>query len=395
MDQLEFQLEQIDGGTFEDLAMAFLRAEGYSIHESGRPGADGGWDARIGPDGRAGIAHASTENRWKQKLRSDAESVADLEAEQGEDYDIFVFVTNQKVTGAQELDIEGEIQREYSWKLKLYRRANLIGEIRQNSPDLANQYLDIDLGTDHDLLREIEHLRDDRVKKIQARSDDSQVLPDGPAIALHVIPYGIFTQQPVRSAPDIPDPAILDRFYCNPKSRGQYKIGYGRASTGDERGSYGLQQNDGLFESVSTEMIYMNPNTGDGWLSNRYSDRGLGLDIGTVLTTQRTLRGLEDMGFSGSALASISLIDAGHVKLKPAGADGFFDQPALGTDIYSTLLYPIPIAQQGAISNIEEMLSEIWRELGHESGTPSIENGKWKGGPISIGGETLIENGDE
>lgn len=35
MDELEFALETIDGQRFEDFAMAFLREEGYEVHESG------------------------------------------------------------------------------------------------------------------------------------------------------------------------------------------------------------------------------------------------------------------------------------------------------------------------------------------------------------------------
>lgn len=75
MDKLEFALETIDGGTFEALAADFLRVQDYDVHESGRTGADGGWDARIELGGRNGIVHTSTQTRWKRKLRKDAKKV--------------------------------------------------------------------------------------------------------------------------------------------------------------------------------------------------------------------------------------------------------------------------------------------------------------------------------
>lgn len=43
MDKLELALEIIDGQRFEDFAIAFLREEGYEVHESG--GSDSRWNA--------------------------------------------------------------------------------------------------------------------------------------------------------------------------------------------------------------------------------------------------------------------------------------------------------------------------------------------------------------
>jgi len=132
MDDLEFALEKIHGHVFEDFAMAFLREEGYSVHESGGAGPDGGWDAQIELDERTGIAHASVQKRWKRKLRSDAKKVADLEDELGEDYDLLVFVTNQDVGGSQELDMQDEIREEYGWNLQIHHKKEILGELRQN-----------------------------------------------------------------------------------------------------------------------------------------------------------------------------------------------------------------------------------------------------------------------
>ncbi|WP_312912784.1 hypothetical protein [Natronosalvus caseinilyticus] len=55
MDQLEFALDKIDGHTFEDLSMAFLRGEGYDVHESGGSGSVGEWD--VHPTGIVEFGH--------------------------------------------------------------------------------------------------------------------------------------------------------------------------------------------------------------------------------------------------------------------------------------------------------------------------------------------------
>lgn len=140
MDELEFALENIRGHAFEDFAMAFLRENGYQVHESGGSGPDGGWDARIELGNREGIAHVSTQKTWKRKLRSDADKVKDLEDDHGEDYDLFVFVTNQDVGGDKELDMEEEIREQYGWTLKIHHRKEILGELRQNAQDLAENF---------------------------------------------------------------------------------------------------------------------------------------------------------------------------------------------------------------------------------------------------------------
>jgi len=209
MDELKFALEHIDGGTFERFTMAFLRASDYDVHESGEGGADAGWDAEVEIGGRQGIAHASVQNRWRRKLQRDAEKVSTLEEERGEDYDLLVFVTNQSVTGAREMDMRSEIEEKYGWSLELIHRDNILGELRQNKQDLSEEFLDVDLQRDQDHLGKIEDLRDDRLAKIENRTGYAKDLAEGPVVVLHIIPNGIFSKHKVRSADDIPDPSIF------------------------------------------------------------------------------------------------------------------------------------------------------------------------------------------
>jgi len=397
MDELEFALENIDGGAFERFTMAFLRESDYDVHESGEGGADGGWDAQVEIGGREGIAHASVQNRWRRKLRDDAEKVHDLEEDRSEDYDLLVFVTNQSVTGVQEMDMKNEIEKEYGWNLELIHRDNILGELRQNKQELAKEFLDIDLKRDQDHLAEIEELRDERLEKIEDRTGYADDLVEGPAIVLHIIPNGIFSKRKVRSSSDIPEPSVLfDRLAGHSETRGKYRITYGREGTTDARSSYAVIRNDGLYESVSTSAI-VEGTKGDPWIQGGIRRHGIGLDPSVVLTTRSTLDDLSDLGFSGTAFVSLSLIDAGVVKLDTNHNRGQLLRSgphSFKSDFYATELYPVQIGDDEIIADIEPVLSEVWRQFEYEEGTPNIEDGRWARNSIRINGEMLLEEGD-
>lgn len=397
MDDLEFALANLDGMTFEAMAMAYLRDEGYDVHESGGSGADGGWDARLEIGGKQGIAHASVQYQWRQKLRNDAEKVRDLEEERGMDYDLLVFLTNQTVTGAQELELEDEIEDEYGWKLRIIHRDNILGEMRQNKQDLAEDYLDIDLGHDRDHLAEIEGLRDERLAEIRNREGMASGIAGGPTLALHIIPNGIFAHSKVRSASDIPDPSVLCDIHAGyPETRGKYKITYGRMGNSEEDDAYAIIQNDGLYESVTTSATTnfgSKPPTIQGGIRRS----SLGLDPSVVLTVRDALNDLSEMGFSGTAFASLSLMEAEDVEMDSATDIGGIrvDQSrTFGTDFYKTELYPLSIGDEEIIEDLEPLLSELWHQFGYEGGTPNIEDGQWNRGSIPLNGETLLEEGD-
>jgi len=397
MDELEFALENIDGGTFERFTMAFLRNSDYDVHESGGDGADGGWDAQVEIGGREGIAHASVRNRWRRKLRKDAEKVGKLEEERSEDYDLLVFVTNQSVTGVQEMDMKSEIEEEYGWSLELIHRDNILGELRQNKQDLAEEFLDIDLKRDQDHLAEIEELRDERLEEIEGRTGYASDIVDGPAVVFHIIPNGIFSKRKVRSADDITTPAVLYELVADyPETRGKYKINYGRDGGPVEESAYGVLQNDGLYESVTTSAI-MPGGRGDLWIRGGMTSTAVGLDPSVVITANQTLNDLAVMGFSGTAFASLSFLDAGDVKLETErGRRGLIraGSHTMDTDFYTTELYPVQIGGEENIEDLELLLSEVWRQFGHENGTPNIEEGKWDSGSVRVNRDVLLEEGD-
>ena len=121
-----------------------------------------------------------------------------LEEERGENYDLFVFVTNRHVSGEQEIEMEAEIQEDYGWTLIIHHKNNILGKVRQSQPELARRHFDIDLETDHEHLDEIEKLRDERLDEIKNRRGDSDDLDQGPTVVLHIISNGIFLRaQPI------------------------------------------------------------------------------------------------------------------------------------------------------------------------------------------------------
>jgi hypothetical protein len=395
MDELEYALASIRGHPFENFAMAYLREQGYDVHESGRSGPDGGWDGQVELGDRTGIAHASVQETWRQKLRSDAEKVEDLEEERGEDYDIFVFVTNQDVGGRQELDMEDEIRGEYGWKLRIHHREEILGELRQNSQELAEDFFDIDLQKDRDHIEEIEELLENQLDDIQAREGYASDLMEGPAVVLHIIPNGILSKRKT-STGSIPDPSVLfEKISSYGETKGKYTIAYGRDGTAGEQRSYAVLRNDGLYESASVSAFV--PKREETWIQGYIqSSVGIGLDASVVLAARSVLEDLSEMGFSGTAFAWVSFLDADGVLLNTPNSHRraiSHNPPTLETDRYTTEYATLQIGGEQVIEDLEPVLDEVWREFG-EDGTPNIEDGKWALGSYSMNRETILEEGD-
>ena len=391
MDELEFALEKISGRAFEDFSMDFLRAQGCTVHESGSQGRDGGWDARIELGDREGIAHVSKRKDWRVKLRDDAEKVEKLEEESGENYDLFVFVTNRHVSGEQELEMEAEIQEDYGWTLIIHHKNNILGEVRQSQPELARRHFDIDLETDHEHLNEIEKLRDERLDEVKNRRGDSEELDQGPTVVLHIIPNGIFSKATTNST------QILEPMVFGDLVRGQSETRGKKVKAFEHQGSgYAIQRNDGLYESATTSII-REGHEGDWWLNGIIqSSGGIGLDAAVVLAVQDTLKNLSEMGYSGVAFVSLSLLDAKEVKLHHSTGvrRPFTTDPLFGEDEYSTEFTTVNIADKDIIEAVEPMISEVWRQFGQQDGTINIEDGKWSRRSITFNRETLLEEGD-
>ena len=386
MDELEFALLEIGGTPFEEFSMDYLRSQGYRVHESGGQGRDGGWDARIELGGERGIAHVSTRKDWKVKLRNDAEKVKELEEESGEEYDIFVFITNRHVSGEQELEIESEIEEEYGWNLILHHQTKILGELRQNHPELADRHLGVDIGGGPEYLDELKSLRETRLDEIQNRSGEAEDLDEGPTVVLHVIPNSVFSHETVRPA-DLLSPLVLgDTIIIGGESRGKMKY------TPEHRGDgYAFIRNDGLVETATTSMFYEGHEEGDLWISGIVQSGAMGLDGAVILTLRQVLNALSDAGVSGVASVALSFLNAENAKLQhDTGIKNPFQSHALlGSTRYSTEFVTVDIGETEIIQDIEPMLSEVWRQFGIEEGTKNIDEGEWHGGGINVNAGNL------
>lgn len=380
MNELDYALDTVDEGTFENLAAAFLRSRGYRTREIGVSDALENWNARVAMRVRSGIAHASVAEDWREQLRSDAEEVKRLEEESDERHHLFVFVTNQDVSGQQEFDMEDEIAEEYGWRLRLYHRQDLLGEIYNHVPGLAKHHLDVNLGFDTDHLADLEELLAERLNVIQERRGEATDLDPGPTVAVHVVPNGVFSTRKTRSTTDMPDPSVLAGSGSPAvDARGKLKVAYDYDDSLAYRG-YALLRNDGLYESVTTRLF----SESDGLtLRASVEDDRPGLDAAVVVAIRDALAHLRSMGYSATASVWISVLDASGARLDPGRVErSSVSSPALGVDRYSTEVVTASIADREfaeIVKDLEPALSELWREFGYDAGTRNVEDGEWTG----------------
>ncbi len=383
MNELDYALETADGRTFRNLSAAFLRSRGYRIPESGDDG-----PTRVWMEDLTGFASASVRRDWRRKLREDAEEAERLEEDREGSDDLLVFVTNRTVTGLQRLDVEREIEREYGWRLRLYDRQDLLGAIHGEAPGLAKHHLDVNLGFDTNHLANLEELRDERLEVIRDRRREATELDPGPAVAVHVVPNGVFSTEKRRSSMGIPSPSVLaEHVSFAVDTRGKLKVAYGRGGTEGYRG-YALLRNDGLYESATTDLFF-EPDDGGLWLRSSVGSGTPGLDASVVIAVRDTLAHLSEMGFAGTASIWVSLLDAAGAKLDRGRFEPSIpSSSALKVDGYVTDVATSSIAHrdhEDVMGDLEPALSELWREFGYPDGTPHIEAGEWRGGAITAG----------
>lgn len=379
MDKLEWAVDTVDGTTFEKIAGEILRNEGYDVHESGVIGTDGGWDARIEMGGRKGIGHASVSNDWRRKLRDDAESVKELEEGQGESFDLLAFVTNQSVTGQQELDLKTEIEEKYGWSLKILHRRDIIGIMGHERPDLAERHFGFNPKRNDDHLDQIINLRDERLDVISNREGVATDLEDGPAAVIHLIPNGVFSGNYLQRSDDLPGLPRVGELNVDPRTE---TVGKGKLNAGGRLGnpykSYTYLRKDGLYEAVDTWVFWEDEQ--NGLLLNNARGSEESLDCKAGIAAQTGIRALKEMGVTGTAFCFISLLDAKGATIKfEFEISGPARQKPLQMERYTTDLAEIPLAEADVTDSLRNPLTEIWQELGWNGNLHYDEDGNWIG----------------
>lgn len=386
MDDLEYAVDKIRGDPFETFATSYLRVREYTVIESGSNGPDGGWDARVEVGDQTGIAHASVRKDWKRKIREDAQSVKQLEEESGEEYDLFIFVTNQEVNGSTYIQIKNELGEEYGWDIEILHKPVIIGDLQTTHKDLARQFFDVDLEADRDREREITELVSQRLDKIQEREGVASDLEEGPAVALHVVPVVERLPSETADISSIPRLRPLSQPATGRHTtRGKDAVNYHRAGR-DGIDAYAVVQNTGFYESVTTADFYeAKDKLHISCDARRYS---FGFEGGIVAGVQNAKNCLEELGFRGTALVYISLIDAKGATYNFDGRGIRFGTPSgIPVDQYTSDPVAISIVNSNCKESLEKPLKQIYRELGHPDGPLHIEDGKWTGSVHKVNGE--------
>lgn len=298
-------------------------------------------------------------------------------------------MTNQAVTGQQELDIEAEIESEYGWNVRIHHRENILGKIRTEEPGLAD-HLGVDVESERDYLEAVRDLRDERIEMIRNRSGIAEDLQAGVTVALHVVPSGVFSNERKSLSDELPElPILWEPMTVRAEARGKYLLSTKNAGLREPWLSYGLLRNDGLYETVTANGIVAQGEK--SYLQLNSTRASLGFDATVVLTVRRALSALETLGFRGTAAVSLSLLDASGTILseRDRGVRPFGGPNGLQTDVYATEPVSVTVGGDNLLGDLEPALSEIWREFGRPNGTKNIEGGEWNGIDIQIGDDTL------
>lgn len=383
MEALDYVIDTADGETFTNLAAAFVRSRGYRTKEFRAHTGD--WSARVWMRARPGIACASVQTDWREQLRSSARKVKRIERDRDTEYDLFVFVTNQDVTGLQEFEMEDEIRKEFGWRLRLYHRQDLLGEIYNTTPGLAKHHLDVNLGFETGHLATLEELREERLDLIAERGGEATDLARGPTVVLHVIPNGIFSTEKRWASSDVPDPWLLSgRDSPAVDARSELKIAYDHPEE-TEYTEYALIRVDGLYEAVTTALF---DDTGDQpALRGTGVDGSPGLDASVIIAVRECLAQLSTMGFSATASVWLTVLDGADARLD-SGPSEQDTSSSLGFERYTTKVATASIATRNSttvVTDLEALFSGLWRAFGYPDGTPTINDGEWVGGTAAVG----------
>ena len=209
----DYRLSEIEDGPLERLAIDLLtRTDRYQgVDPQGGRGKDGGKDGLLldNPDGASVIIHISRRQDWRQKLEEDLRKAADHDR----DYDIFVYVTNQIITGNQKPipDVAQPFVDEHEWEIDIWDGELLRSELDNNHQDLRERYLQI--ARDEDPSKKAARLIDERLRLIRRRDHKlPRPLRSGPASVLHLIPHEAIAGSSEFINEELPRPQLPGRF---------------------------------------------------------------------------------------------------------------------------------------------------------------------------------------
>jgi hypothetical protein len=239
-------------------------------------------------------------------------------------------------------------------------------------------------------LDSIQDIVSNRLNAISSRESRIENLGESPAVALHLIPENVNEATPtdIRS---ISDPRPFWAFaggHTQIKGKEVLTSHRDRKRRGDRWGSYTLIRSNGVYEGVSIRGFYEARER--QFLQCDVHERGPGLDAAVVLGIREGMSVLEELGNESKVWAYLSLVDAEGVSYQFNRGLWESVSEELETNRYSTDPAKLDPKRSSYMVQIERLLSEIHRAIGHREGTDNIEDAEWIGGEIEIGEEKLL-----
>jgi hypothetical protein len=359
----EIALVRIQPDTLEQLASDVLSEYGYEVNPSGTQGTDGGRDAYVIIGDQPGIAHYSKQKTWRQKLRKDASKAGDHE----QDYEIFVFVTNQEVTGQQEMDMRGEIRENYDWELDLWHFERLRSKLETDFPETAQRHLGVNPQGQPDNLAVIEELKESRIEAIEARNELPIKLEDGPFVAIHLFSNGMGSMEYGVRPTDLPTPPEFGKenvpFEGSPTEDGKV---YVREELADENPEYTFFHEDGWIEAVSTRHF----GHGGTFQTHRF-------DTEVVRTVKGALDCLKEIGVRAPIFVYVTVFGYKDTELSYTNVSGPENTPKIPKENMALKRAEIVSYDDSVPDVVQSILDRFWNGCGWSVGCIDYSEGEW------------------
>lgn len=376
-EQVENAIRDIDADDWEHLCSDILRADDYDVKPTatGR-GGDGGKDALISRGGRDGIAHYTTrkKSRTKSKLKKDAEKAVAHDR----DYEIFVFMTNQEISGAVVDDLVDDHREKYGWELKVWHRETVRNFLMGSEPELAASHLDVDPRASYpDGKQQIDDYHEDRVQNIATRDRIDIQLADGPVLTMHLLPNGHDTVRYVDTPSELPLPPMYG------KDKGVDKVQIGdavysvsdrlsyRGDTSQDQPGYTRLDEHGRFEAAGASPFMQNPRTSEVALS------GEDMEVDLAHTLKGALRCLRTLEVSPPVYLYVTVQDVQGVQLQSSEGDTPMGGGGFGTGSYAPPAVEISDLDTPVPELLREPANRIWTKARWNDGSPFYTEDGW------------------
>lgn len=365
--RLEAALHAIHEDTLEQLADDLLSREGFTVEPTSNSGPDNKRDSLVEKDGELGIVHCSINKKMETKIKKDAQKAA----ERPEDFDFFLFFTNQDRSTVLRDRLEEEITEEYGFRARIrdfeFLRNALMGN--HENHDLAREHLSVDPSALFENARETaEEIHEKRIKAIRDGRPFRELSDEGPYIVLHVVPVGSYETL----ADEIPCPPDFGSSFGVGEPIGTGKLGLTEGRGGFPVRTYGYIDEEGWYEGVNSA----------GWgHGDEPTVRG-DHDKLVVRTLDAVLNRYENAdheSYRPPFFVFLSLIGVeGYTMQPPAGRSRPRNLRRFTEEVFSTNPVEIESYDESASNAIREQLNRLWQSAGYRGGSPHFVDDEFR-----------------